>query len=128
MAAAVKMIDLREMTVEMRTDAYTECRGVGHIAGNHSAAGRSGQVGQQRKSDGVLGLMPKPTRDSPLFMLAPSSSVLAASSSVLNPSCFVLPMRSSSSVYLSAFPTTPNHERQAYCATSSLPPTPDTKA
>jgi len=127
MAAAVKMIDLREMTVEMRTDAYTECRGVGHIAGNHSAAGRSGQVGQQRKSAGVLGLMPMPTRSS---ASAPdtSSSVLPASSSVLSPSCFVLPMRSSSSVYLSAFPTTPNHKRQAYCATSSLPSTPDTKA
>ena len=61
MAAAVKMIDVREMTVEMRTDAYTECRGAGHIAGNHSAAGRRGQVGQQRKPAGVRGSMPMPT-------------------------------------------------------------------
>lgn len=45
MAAVVRMIDVREMTVEMRTDAYTECRGVGHIAENHSDAAYSGQVG-----------------------------------------------------------------------------------
>ena len=30
---------------QMRTDAYTKCRGVGHIARNDRLAERSGQVG-----------------------------------------------------------------------------------
>jgi len=36
---------MKFVIAQMRTDAYTKCRGVGHIARNDRPAERSGQVG-----------------------------------------------------------------------------------
>lgn len=47
--------EVTDRTLQMRTDTYTECRGVGHIVVECSAAEHSGQVSQTACSGAVQG-------------------------------------------------------------------------